>query len=429
MADDRIKVGFVGCGGISRLYTDIYAGLADIAQVVAVADLVDELAESRRRIMTEAYRAEAHRARVLAGEAQRREKTAPGMPSAAEPHLRRAEAAESAAQTTIRKYRSHEEILEDDEVQVMVLLTTPAVRAGPIVAAAESGRHVFTQGPMARSVQEADAMVAAVRKAGVKFLSQCGSRYPRDMVLARRAVESGRLGAIGSARVELNWYRPQRYYSGYSGTWDGEGGGAAFHHGRYIIDPFLWVVGARVVEVFAYSEPMLREIETESLTHAVVRYDNGGTGAIHTSLLSHRQERTPQGRFEVLGHDVSMLVSSVYNNFATQGLSRNNWWASETTFGSQDNPAAIEALEALRREVTGHPEQATEEYQSRQFLQNIIDDEDVLVPIDIPRHQVEVVRAMYKSAVERQPVTLPLDEGDPFYGFEGRLAHGKKRLA
>ena len=29
MADDRIKVGFMGCGGISRHYTDIYAGLVD----------------------------------------------------------------------------------------------------------------------------------------------------------------------------------------------------------------------------------------------------------------------------------------------------------------------------------------------------------------------------------------------------------------
>ena len=48
MATERIKVGFVGCGAISRMYADIYAGLADIAQVVAVADLVDELYSSRR---------------------------------------------------------------------------------------------------------------------------------------------------------------------------------------------------------------------------------------------------------------------------------------------------------------------------------------------------------------------------------------------
>jgi len=57
----------------------------------------------------------------------------------------------------------------------MVLLTPPSVRAEPTIAAAEAGRHVFTQGPMARSVADAEAMAEAVRRAGVRFHSQCGS--------------------------------------------------------------------------------------------------------------------------------------------------------------------------------------------------------------------------------------------------------------
>ena len=68
MAAERIKVGFIGCGGISRMYADIYAGLADVAQVVAVADLVDELAESRRQVLTDAYASEAYRTRARAAD-------------------------------------------------------------------------------------------------------------------------------------------------------------------------------------------------------------------------------------------------------------------------------------------------------------------------------------------------------------------------
>ena len=56
-----------------------------------------------------------------------------------------------------------------------------------------------------------------------------------------------------------------------------------------------------------------------------------------------------------------------------------------------------------------------------------LNDTQPLVPIDVPRHPVEVVRAIYKSAEERQPVTLPLDKDDPFYGTTGRLTHGVKR--
>ena len=43
MADERIRVGFVGSGGISRMYTDVYAGVVGVVQVVAVGDLVDDL--------------------------------------------------------------------------------------------------------------------------------------------------------------------------------------------------------------------------------------------------------------------------------------------------------------------------------------------------------------------------------------------------
>ena len=412
-----IRVGLVGCGGISRLYTSIYAGLADIANVVAVADLDRSLAETRKLALVAAYSAEASRARMMALDAQDRESR--------EPLAAWAEAAEAAAAVDIRVYGSHENLLNDDEVEAIVLLTPPPIRVEPTVAAAESGRHVFTQGPMARSVEEADAMVAAVARAGIRFHSQCGSRYSRGMVLAKLAVESGRLGEIGSARVELNWYRGQRYYRRWHGTWDGEGGGAAFHHGRYIIDPFLWVMGSRVVEVFAYSSPMLREMEHESLSQAVVRFDNGATGSIHASLLSHAQDRTPGGRIETLGRVASLLVGTEYQPSSVEGQPRDNYWQADASFGSSDNPAAVEALEELREQVSAVPERATEGYQSRLWLESIVNNSEPLVPIEVPRHHVEVTRAIYKSAATHQPVRLPLDTGDPFYRFEGHVIGGK----
>lgn len=264
-------------------------------------------------------------------------------------------------------------------------------------------------------------MTTAVRRNGVKFVAQCGARYPRDMVLAQRAVQSGLLGQMGSARVELNWYRPQSYYRGWHGTWEGEGGGAAFHHGRYILDPFLWVVGSPVEEVFAYAGPMLRQVEHESLSQAVVRFANGATGMIHASLLNHRQKLTPEGRIEVLGYDAALLVGEEYFPNPGPRLTAVSYWEAETSFGSSDNPTAVAALEALRNGVSAVPFHASEAYQSRLWLESIRENTEPLVPVEVSRHHVEVVRALYKSAAEHRPVTLPLDPADPFYSFEGRL--------
>jgi len=97
-------------------------------------------------------------------------------------------------------------------------------------------------------------------------------------------------------------------------------------------------------------------------------------------------------------------------------------------FGSSDTPIAVDALECLRLAVVDIPDGATEAYQSRLFLESVADGTGPLVPIDVPRHHVEVVRAIYKSAEEHQPETLPLDKDDPFYGVTGRLTQGVKRM-
>ena len=429
MSDSRLKVGIVGCGGITRaLYSRVYPLVSDIAQVVAVADLDPALAEHVQGAFRDTYYAEAYRNRQLAVDAR--------TDGERQAFLEKGDLAESAAQYPIRRYRDHEELLRDEEVQVMCVFTPPPVRAVPAVAAAEAGRHVFTEGPMARSVEEADAIYDAVKKAGVKYDCQVLDRFPRDMALARRAVESGAMGEMGFANVELNSYLPQGYYRQtpaqhrtWRGTWQGEGGGAAFHHGRYIIDPFLAVAGSPVAQVFAYSGPMLRKIEHDSLSQAVVKFANGATGVIHASLITHTsnemRERTSvgmRGCISVAGYDVAMTVR---NENLTRGAEGLPVMTSTTEFTSSDNPEALESLEAMREEVAHLPDRITQERQTRSFLEAIINDSETEVPIEVPRHHVEVIRAIYKSSEENRPVDLPLDRDDPWYRFEGRFASGQ----
>ncbi len=421
MPADRIKVGFIGCGGIARsLYTGIYAALPELAQVVAVADLVDDLAENRRQVLKDAYRSTAYGARAAADLALTDEDK--------DAALRKAWAAESAAMYNIRKYGNHEDLLCDDELDMVCVLTPPSIRAEPIVAAAEAGKHVYAEGPLAKSIEESDDIVAAIKKAGVKFHSQVIDRYPRGMVVAHHAVQRGLLGKIGSANVEMNTYRGQAYYgpvdeSGdgflprkWHGTWEGEGGGAVFHHGRYIIDPFLWVVGSRVEEVFAYSGPMLRTIEHDSLTQAVVKFENGATGTMLATLVSHLGGSVPglRGRITLLGNDAAIEIDQEYSLLEQV--------YSDLVVASQDNPRATEAIQTLQAELEDYPECVTQTDQTRIFLESIINDTEPLVPIEVPYHHVEVTRAIYQSAFEGAPVTLPLSKESPFHSFEGRLS-------
>ena len=188
-----------------------------------------------------------------------------------------------------------------------------------------------------------------MKKAGVKFHSQVVDRYPRGMILAHNAVESGLMGKMGSANIFMNSHRGQGYYDvpgRWHGTWDGEGGGAVFHHGRYIIDPFLWVVGSRVEELFAYSGPMLRQIEHDSLTQAVVKFANGATGMIHASLIDQVGPGAPgaRGHIQVFSADAALEIWQEQGLFP---IPRSRL---------RDDPAAVEALDGLRADVAHLPE-------------------------------------------------------------------------
>jgi len=308
-----------------------------------------------------------------------------------------------------------------------VVLTAPPVRGVPAAAAAQSGRHVFTEGPMAKSVQEADAIVTAVEKARVKHLSQCGGRYTRGMAHARRAVASGLMGPLAVAKVDVTWYHPASYWGrAWPGRFETDGGGAVLHHCRYAVDPFLSVVNSPIVEVTAHSGPFLRDIEVDSFSLALVRYANGAVGTVQGSLLHHQHPMTPfgGGRLEFAGENASMVVIHTHPATNAPSLpigSRETMFESVVTFGSSNTPEALPRLAALADELRDVPERPSQLYQSRLWVTSILEDRPLPVPIGVPRAHVELSRAIYKSQETGQRVSLPLDRNDPYYTFEGRL--------
>lgn len=434
MAKAPLRVGMVGCGGISSMYTDIYAGLHELAQVVAVADLSPNLARNRAEALIAAYRAEAAIERARAASERHSEHRVAA-------HAR-AESAEVASNVVIQEFGHHRDLLEHMDVDAIVVLTAPSVRKAPTIDGATAGCHVFIQGPMAQSIAEADEMIDAVAAAGINFHAQVGSRYSRGMLHAQRAVASGLMGQMALARVDLNLFRPQQYFrpGHWHGTWEGEGGTAVFHHGRYIIDPFLFVVGSPLVRVASYSGAMLRDIETDDLTLSLVEFANGARGVIQASLLHHENPMAPTYRIEVIGSEASMVLHQEYLKPGTGRSqsaepsppasalgSRDRGWEAQVGFGSNHDPSLVDRLEALADDLSDAPVNASEIHQSRLWLQSIITGDPMPVPIEVPRNHVELVRASYKSQeAGGLPVALPLTSDDPFYTFQGRLTHGKK---
>ena len=146
------------------------------------------------------------------------------------------------------------------------------------IAAAQAGKHVIVEKPMALTLEEADRLIHVCDQAGVKLFVVKQNRYNRPVRAARRALEAGRLGHLFLGGVRVLWHRDQSYYDSepWRGTWVQDGGvitNQASHH----IDLLLWFMG-EPVSVFATGATVMHAIETEDTATVLIRF-RGGAGA------------------------------------------------------------------------------------------------------------------------------------------------------
>jgi UDP-N-acetyl-2-amino-2-deoxyglucuronate dehydrogenase len=399
---DVLRLGLVGCGGISRgLYVDLLTGFADRACVVAVCDLMEARAQERSAQFHDTYQKKALEYQTQAG----------GATSAVEKqHLSElAEGCTEAGKSAPRIFTDLERFVGNDELQAVIVATQPLMHPVASAAAAEAGRHVFTEGPLAANLRDADAALEAARRHGVQLCVQNCTRFFREALQAKLAIQSGKLGKIVMGRVDASWYHTMASYflkDAYRGTWKGEGGGSVFHHGRYASDLYLHLMDEPMQEVAAFTGTLLHDIEVEDASSAVVRFQSGALGHVTTTTCSHQNKMIPHDRVEILGELASLQVFRALDF----GLS----------IGSKD-PEYAAGVRAYLDEAIPFVDEDIQVTQMRLFLDAIRTGGVVPVPGDTTRPFVELVRATYKSAFTGQIAELPLAKDDPFYGPEGTL--------
>lgn len=173
------------------------------------------------------------------------------------------------------------ELLADPAVAVVSVCTPSGRHAEQAIRAAEAGKHVLVEKPMALSLEDADAMIEACRANGVT-LAVCLQRRTEPAVKrVREAVAGGALGRVTLAGAFMPYYRPDAYYAqaDWRGTWDGDGGGVLMNQGIHLIDLLVWCLGdPQVVGVGAAT--LVRGVEVEDTAAATLRFPGGALATV-----------------------------------------------------------------------------------------------------------------------------------------------------
>jgi predicted dehydrogenase len=174
-----------------------------------------------------------------------------------------------------------EDLLADASVDVVCICTPSGQHAAQVIAAARAGKHVLVEKPMALSLADADAMVAACDQASVKLGVVLQRRAEPLFQRIHRAVQAGDLGELTLAVVTMPYYRPQAYYdqADWRGTWALDGGGVLMNQGIHLVDLLVWTMGDPV-QVQAYADTLHRDIEVEDTLAATLRFASGALATI-----------------------------------------------------------------------------------------------------------------------------------------------------
>ncbi|MCY4594584.1 MAG: Gfo/Idh/MocA family oxidoreductase [Bryobacterales bacterium] len=150
--------------------------------------------------------------------------------------------------------------------------------------AAENGKHVLLQKPMALTLEECRTMIALCREAGVGLGVVSQHRFDECAVFLKTALEAGRLGRLLQLDGYVKWHRPQAYYDRPGkGTWAVEGGGALINQGIHTADVMQYLAGP-VRRVFAHWQlGATHAMEAEDLINAVLVYETGAGGVLQAA--------------------------------------------------------------------------------------------------------------------------------------------------
>jgi UDP-N-acetyl-2-amino-2-deoxyglucuronate dehydrogenase len=289
-------------------------------------------------------------------------------------------------------FRSLEEMLAANNVDVVAVCTPSGLHSAQGVAAAKAGKHVVTEKPMSISLPQADALIRATDDAGVHLFVVKQNRLNPPVQLLRRAVDKGRFGRIYMANVTVRWQRPQEYYDAepWRGTWEFDGG-AITNQASHYVDLVQWLVGP-VESVMAKTATQARRIEAEDSGIGILKFRSGALGVIEVTVLTY--PRNLEGSITILGEKGSVKIGGTAVNRVEHWLFAEYDDDDKLVDAANTNPPTVYGF--------GH------EGYYRNVLAVIRGEAKAETDGRAGRKSLELILGMYESAKSGREVPIPL---------------------
>ena len=199
-----------------------------------------------------------------------------------DPDQEKAKAYLERAESAARVHNTYEQLLQREDIEAVIIATPNAVHAEQAIAAAQAGKHIFLEKPMAISLEDCRKIARAVEKAGVKFDMDYHRRLSPLVQYAKTLLADGKLGDL--VLVESDYFH---HIPGDWDIWSWAGkkdiAGTPIHGGTgHNIDLLRYFCG-EVAEVTCFRDikmPRKIQVETEDIAIINLQFENGVMGRV-----------------------------------------------------------------------------------------------------------------------------------------------------
>lgn len=201
-------------------------------------------------------------------------------------HARKPEKAEAFAQrhNVPRWYTDWRALLADDAVDAVYIATPPYEHMEQTVAAAQAGKHVLCEKPMAITLEECDRMIAACREADVRLGLCFMMRFHPVHQRIRQLVTEGFLGQPKMAEARITFELADKSPEAFRVQPALGGGGAVMDVGVHCVDTLRFLLGREVEAVAAFSDHDPSVYPSDETTVMALRFQGDVPAAVGVSF-------------------------------------------------------------------------------------------------------------------------------------------------
>lgn len=296
-----------------------------------------------------------------------------------------------------RVANNYDEVLVSPDVDTVYIATPHFLHLPMAIAAAQAGKHVLLEKPIAINVRDAKRIIHECELSGVRLGIAYHAQVDAVSQRVRKLIADGAIGRIAGIRYAALADKPESYWhGGYSGRaasdWrvykEKAGGGILIMNLIHNFNTLRFVTGLEVVRAYGAYGTYATPVEVEDLVFATLHYDNGAIGAIEAgSAIRGGAAGADDDR--IYGTRGQVVIGSerarIYSLDGAEGIPASEW-----------TEIRVEQPPTRQRMVEG-------------FALALLDGRTPPVTGYDGLKALEIVEAVYRSRDTGAPVALPLE--------------------